>query len=75
MSKILEMEQTISNVKSINFTGLELESVHLILPILKQGIQGLKIGVSDRPPGIPDSRNYQFSRKSIFHRTDYQLLE
>ena len=42
MSKILEMEQTISNEKAINFTGLDLESVHLIVPILKQGIQGPK---------------------------------
>ena len=36
MSKILKLEQTISNVKVINFTGLELENVLLILPILNQ---------------------------------------
>ena len=36
MSKILKLEQTISNVKVINFTGLELENVLLILTILNQ---------------------------------------
>ena len=35
MSKILKMDETISNVKVINFTGLELENVQLILPIIK----------------------------------------
>ena len=46
MSKILKMEQTISNVKVINFTGLELEKVQLILPILKQSSVLTEINLS-----------------------------
>jgi len=46
MSKILKMEQTISNVKVINFTGLELEKVHLILPILNQSSVLTEINLS-----------------------------
>lgn len=46
MSKILKMEQTISNVKVINFTGLELEKVHLILPILNKSSVLTEINLS-----------------------------
>ena len=46
MSKILKLEQTISNVKVINFTGLELENVLLILPILNQSSVLTEINLS-----------------------------
>ena len=53
MSKILKLEQTISNVKVINFTGLELENVLLILPILNQSSVLTEINLSSNRISAP----------------------